>query len=94
MTGAKAVTALYPAASELDLLRRKVYYLADRAAKTLRMSPSIPLDEGLPVGRLVPTTWHRLATDSDSETCAVVLWPNSEIPPNRQQPANLTRALP
>jgi hypothetical protein len=47
MTGAKAVTALYPPASELDLLSRKVFYLADRAAKTLRMSPSIPLDQGL-----------------------------------------------
>jgi nucleoside-diphosphate-sugar epimerase len=47
MTGAKAVTALYPAASELDLLSRKVFYLADRAAKTLRTSSSIPLDQGL-----------------------------------------------
>lgn len=47
MTGAKAVTALYPAASELDLLRRKVFYVADRAAKTLRMSPSIRLDQGI-----------------------------------------------
>ena len=47
MTGAKAVTSLYPAASELDLLSRKVFYLADRAAKILRMSSSIPLDQGL-----------------------------------------------
>ena len=47
MSSAKAVTALYPSSTELDLISRKVYYLADRAAKTLRMSPSIPLDQGI-----------------------------------------------
>jgi len=47
MIGAKAVTALYPAGSELDLLSRKVSYLSDQAARTLSMSPPISLDQGI-----------------------------------------------
>jgi nucleoside-diphosphate-sugar epimerase len=47
MSSAKGVTALYPTSTELDLLSRKVTYVADRAATALRISPSIPLDQGI-----------------------------------------------
>lgn len=47
MTNAKAVTALYPSSSELRLLSRKVHYLAERASRTLGVSPSISLEQGL-----------------------------------------------
>jgi len=47
MTNAQAVTKLYPSSSELNLLSRKVHYLADQAARVLGVSPSIPLEEGL-----------------------------------------------
>ena len=47
MLRAKAVTALYPCSSELHLLSRKARYVADRADRTLGISPSIPLEQGL-----------------------------------------------
>jgi nucleoside-diphosphate-sugar epimerase len=47
MKNAQGVTKLYPPSQELSLLRRKVHYSADRAARVLGLSPSIPLEEGL-----------------------------------------------
>jgi nucleoside-diphosphate-sugar epimerase len=47
LANAKGVTTLYPSSTELRLLSRKVHYLADRAARTLGVSPSIPLEQGL-----------------------------------------------
>jgi nucleoside-diphosphate-sugar epimerase len=47
MTGAKGVTALYPSSSELQLLSRKVHYVAERATQTLGFSPEVSLDDGI-----------------------------------------------
>ena len=47
MRSAQAVTKVYPSLGELHLLSRKAHYLAQRAARILSLSPSIPLDEGL-----------------------------------------------
>jgi nucleoside-diphosphate-sugar epimerase len=47
MMNAQTVTKLYPSSSELDLLSRKVHYLADQATQVLGIRPSIPLEEGL-----------------------------------------------
>lgn len=47
LTSAQAVTKLYPSSTELDLLSRKVHYLADQAARVLGVSPSIQLEDGL-----------------------------------------------
>jgi nucleoside-diphosphate-sugar epimerase len=47
MTSAKLVTALYPSSGELDLLGRKVHYIAERAEKTLGITPAVPLDQGI-----------------------------------------------
>jgi nucleoside-diphosphate-sugar epimerase len=47
MKNAQAVTKLYPSLGELNLLSRKVHYLADQAAQVIGFSPSIPLEEGL-----------------------------------------------
>jgi len=47
MTSAKSVTALYPSSTELDLLSRKVHYVAERAARTLGITPAIPLEDGI-----------------------------------------------
>jgi nucleoside-diphosphate-sugar epimerase len=47
MTNAKGVTDLYPASTELDLLSRQVQYRANQATKTLGVSPSISLEQGL-----------------------------------------------
>lgn len=47
MTSAKAATALYPASSELTLLRRKATYVSDKAARVLGVSPSISLHAGI-----------------------------------------------
>ena len=47
MKNAQRVTKLYPQSQELRLLRRKVHYSADRAARVLGLSTSIRLEEGL-----------------------------------------------
>lgn len=47
MSNAQAVTKLYPSSAELKLLRRRVHYSADKAARVLGIAPSVPLDEGL-----------------------------------------------
>jgi nucleoside-diphosphate-sugar epimerase len=56
MMGAKAVTALYPSPAELQLLSRKVVYLADQAARTLGICPSVSIESGLRQS----TAWCRL----------------------------------
>jgi nucleoside-diphosphate-sugar epimerase len=47
ITNAQTVTKIYPSLGELNLLSRKVHYLADQAARVLGFNPSIPLEEGL-----------------------------------------------
>jgi nucleoside-diphosphate-sugar epimerase len=56
MVNAQGVTKLYPSSAELNLLSRKVHYLADQAARVLDVSPSIPLQEGL----LQSVAWCRV----------------------------------
>lgn len=47
MRSAQGVTKLYPSADELSLLRRKVRYSANEAARVLGFTPSMSLDDGL-----------------------------------------------
>lgn len=47
MKHAHAATKLYPSRGELQLLRRKVHYVADQASRVLGFRPVVPLDEGL-----------------------------------------------
>lgn len=47
MKNAQATTKLYPSSVELRLLGRKVRYSAEQAARTLGITPSISLEEGL-----------------------------------------------
>jgi nucleoside-diphosphate-sugar epimerase len=47
MTNAKLMTKLYPDLGELNLIRRKVHYSAEKAALVLGFRSSVPLGEGL-----------------------------------------------
>jgi nucleoside-diphosphate-sugar epimerase len=47
MAGAKSLADLYPTPIETKLLRRRVTYRWDRAARDLRFQPSIKLSDGL-----------------------------------------------
>jgi nucleoside-diphosphate-sugar epimerase len=47
MAGAKAMSELYPALSEISLLRRKVRYNWDRATKEIDFRPEVSLNDGL-----------------------------------------------
>ena len=47
MRSAQATTKLYPPLIELNLLKRKVHYSADKAARILGWTPSISLEAGL-----------------------------------------------
>ncbi len=47
MAGARSLSDLYPPLNEVSLLRRKVRYIGDRAAKEIGFRPEVSLDEGL-----------------------------------------------